>query len=340
MRKARLMIVDDATAGQIMSAAEQAMIERGHMVARYRTPADMMADRAALAAADAMLISSNFQYPREILAAPSRLRATIFCASGTGTIDIDAATELGIAVGHGATPETYESLAEATILMILAVLYDLRQSEAILRENRARPPRAYGRMLKGKILGLVGFGKIARAVAERLQGWGVTIVAYMPRAPMKPLPAGVERVTLDDLMRRSDVVSIHASLTPQSRGLIDDRLLRAMKPGAYLINTARGGIVDEDALYRAAMEKRLAGVGLDVFAIEPLPADSKLRLIPGAVLTPHIFGHTVEGNASLDRTAIENLDRVFRGEPPLYIRNPDVLPRWQARWGGKPLGPE
>lgn len=338
MRKARLMIVEDATAGQIINAAEQAMIERGHMVARYRTPADMMADRAALAAADAMLISSNFQYPREILAAPERLRAAIFCASGTGTIDIEAATELGIVVGHGATAETYESLAEATILMILALLYDLRQSEAILREHRPRPAKAYGRMLKGRTLGLVGFGKIARAVAERLQGWGVMVIAYMPRDPDPPLPAHVERVTLDELLLRSDVVSIHASLTRESRGLIDESRLRSMKPGAYLVNTARGGIVDEDALYRAAMERRIAGVGLDVFAIEPLPADSNLRLLPGALLTPHIFGHTIEGNESLDRTAIENLDRVLRGEPPLYIRNPGVLTRWLSRWAINPAG--
>lgn len=332
MSRKHLVIVQDATAGQIINDTEKAMVERGHEVLRYETPDRLRADGDVLATADAMLISSNFPYPREFLAMGQRLRAAVFCASGTETIDLDAATELGIAVGHGPTPETYESLAEATILLILALLYDLRRSEAVLREGGPRPTVAHARMIKGKTLGLVGFGKIARAVAERLQHWGVTVVTYMRRAPESPLPPGVERVSLEDLMRRSDIVSIHTSLNEESRRLIDDRMLGLLRPGTVVVNTARGGIVDEDALCRAVSDGRVAGIGLDVFETEPLPEDSALRQVPGALLTPHKIGHTVECNDSLAQAAIENLDRALRGEPPRYLRNPEVLPLWREKW--------
>jgi len=337
-RNARILIVDHANVIQAMKAAQEAMAARGHEVTRYATATEMLADRVALAAADAMLISINFPCTRDILATPPRLRAVMFAASGTETIDVAAATELGIVIGNGATPENYEGMAESTIMIMLALLYDLRQAEAILRENRPRPPRVFAHMMKGRTIGLVGMGQIARAVVARLQNWGVEFLTYVRRDPATPLPDGVRRVGLDELMRSSDIVSIHTSLNDESRGLIDEARLRLMKPSAYIVNTARGGIIDEAALHRVAMEKRIAGIGLDVFATEPLPPDSKLREIPGAILTPHLVGHSIEGNDSLDRTAIENLDRVLRGEPPLYVRNPEVLPRWRARWGGRKAG--
>ncbi len=334
-RKARILIVEHANVIQAMNAAAEAMAARGHEVVRYAKRQDMLADRASLAEADVLLISSNFPCTREILATPPRLRAALFAASGIETIDIAAATDLGIVVGNGATPENYEGMAEATILVMLALLYDLRQSEAILRDNRPRPPRVYAHMMKGKTIGLIGMGKIARAVVARLQNWDVEFLTFVRRDPGAPLPTGVRRVGLEELMRQSDIVSIHTSLNDESRGMIDERKLRLMKPTAYILNTARGGIIDEAALYRVSAEQRIAGIGLDVFAVEPLPPDSKLREIPGAILTQHIVGHTVEGNNSLDRTAIENIDRVLRGEPPLYVCNPAVLPQWRERWGSK-----
>ena len=328
----KILMVEDVQVSQVLNTAETAMRGSGHEVMRYRDSAALWADKAALAQAEIFVFSSNFPCTRELLSTPQRLRAVVVPAIGTETIDVLAATELGIIIANGATSENVESMAESTVLLMLALLYDLNRSQALLRNRQPRPAELYAQMLKGRTIGLIGLGRIARAVVSRLEGWGVEFLAYTRRTSSAAVPRVITMVTLEELLKQSDVVSVHASLNDESRGMLNAQRLRLLKPSAILIDTARGGIIDEVALCEAVREKRIAGVALDTFAVEPLPADSPLRELPDAILTPHIVGHTVQGTRSLDTTVVENLMRVIRGEPPVHIRNPEVLPLWQARW--------
>jgi D-3-phosphoglycerate dehydrogenase len=147
------------------------------------------------------------------------------------------------------------------------------------------------------------------------------------------VPANVAFVGLDELLKSSDVVCVLATLNAETRHLLNEAKLRLMKPNAILINTARGGIVDEAALVKIAKEGRLHKIALDVFEAEPLPPDSALRELPNAILTPHCVGHSREGAEVVTRAAIVNIERAVAGEPPLYVVNPAVLPDWQKRWG-------
>jgi D-3-phosphoglycerate dehydrogenase len=136
---------------------------------------------------------------------------------------------------------------------------------------------------------------------------------------------------LDTLLRSSDVVAVLVSITPGSRGMLGERELALMKPSAYLVNTSRGEALDEGALYRALKEKRIAGAALDSFTVEPLPDDSPLRGLDNVILTPHMVGHTQDVFASFPLAAVENITRILAGEPPLYCKNPEIIPAWKQR---------
>jgi phosphoglycerate dehydrogenase-like enzyme len=278
-----------------------------------------------------ILTTTRSIFTRELMEAASRLRGIVFLTSGTESVDLEAANALGIAIGHGPFPENYSSMAEATIMLMLNLMYDLRRSEDVLRNNRPRPTSVRARLMQGRTVGLIGLGRIARGVADRLAGWDMRVLAYVTRAPATPVPNNVELVALATLLNEADLVSIHASLNAQNRHLIGKPELELMKSSAYLINTARGGLVDEHALYQALKDKRIAGAAIDSFELEPLPQDSELRLLENLILTPHMVGHTQDGLDAVPRTAMENISRIVRGEPPLYCRNPEVLPRWMQR---------
>jgi phosphoglycerate dehydrogenase-like enzyme len=258
-----------------------------------------------------------------------RLRGVIYIASGTDSVDLDAATEMGIAVGHSPTSQNTESMAEATVLLILAGLYDLNRSQRILKGGEERPDRPYARMLQGKTVGLVGYGKIAESVVARLSGWGTEILVFSRRLDLE-LPLGVARAELDELIERSDVLSLHAALEPQTRGMLDAKRIAKLRRGALVINTARGAIADEQALFDAAAAGHIA-LALDTFAREPLPFDSPLRSLPNATLTPHIVGHTEEAIDSIVRAATDNLELVINRQLPKYLRNPAVSEAYFAR---------
>jgi len=222
-------------------------------------------------------------------------------------------------------------MAEATVLMALSALYDLPGAMEQLRVNGPRPDPLRAHMLWAKTVGLVGFGQIARAVAERLAEWNVRIVTYV-RSP-RPLPAGVSAVPLDTLLKESDVVIVLTALTDETRHLLDDAKLRLMKPNVVLVNMARGAIVDEEALVALVRERPDMRLALDVFAREPLPLESPLRELPHTVLTPHVVGHTVEAHDILPKLVLESLEAVLKGEAPRYVCNPDIADAWRERWG-------
>ena len=185
-------------------------------------------------------------------------------------------------------------------------------------------------MMRGRTIGTIGFGQIARGIATRLSGWEIRLQTYVPRI-RTALPHGVARVSLEELLRTSDVVCVLAPLNAETRGMLNLERLRLMKHDAILINTARGGIVDEAALVQIASERPGFKIAIDTFAEEPLPANSPLRSIPNAILTPHAIGHTQESIDALPGAAIENVCRILDGELPPYIRNPDVIEKWRRR---------
>ena len=280
---------------------------------------------------DVIVVTTRSIIPREILEIATRLRGVVFPTIGTESIDIEAAKDLGIVVANGATAENFNSMAEATVMLITLLSYKPYKSEQVLRENLARPTVMFARMVMGKTIGLIGLGRIARGVVERLAGWHVHILATDPFVSQSAAPDGVAMVDLNTLLRESDVVSLHTTLTPDTHHLIGAAQLELMKPTAYLVNTSRGGVVDEAALYQALKKGRIAGAALDAFQKEPLPPESPLRELDNVILTPHLIGHTEEAIHAIPPTAVENVERILRGKLPLFITNPEVVPRWRER---------
>ncbi|HEY3919738.1 MAG TPA: NAD(P)-dependent oxidoreductase [Stellaceae bacterium] len=326
----QIVVVGPAATEYAFAPVEEELRRRGQEVIRYHGAAPFLAKPDALAKAD-ILYGNGYPCTRALLETAPQLRAVVNPWIGMEGFDVAGATALGIVVANGQVSENYLSVAEATIMLILACLHNLPEKLAALRNNQPAPSRMNARMLRGKTLGMIGFGNMARAIAHRLSTWDVTMQAYAPRL-REPLPSYVERVELDDLLKTSDVVCVLATLNAETRHMLTYGRLRLMKKDAILVNTARGGIADEAALVQIAKEGRLHKIALDVFETEPLPADNALRDLPNAILTPHCVGHSREGAEAVPKTAIENIARALAGEPPLYVVNPDVLPRWQERW--------
>jgi D-3-phosphoglycerate dehydrogenase len=273
----------------------------------------------------------GFVIDRELLTKGERLRAVNSLVIGTEIIDVEACTELGIVVGNGAVPENFNGVAEATVMLMLALSLDLKAKERSFREGVFRPPTTRSALLNERTIGLIGLGRIGRGVAERLQGWNVRLLGYDPY--VDGAPPSVELVQLDDLLKASDIVSIHVALNASSRSLIGARELALMPSHAYLLNTARGGVVDEQALADALNAGRLAGAAIDTWAAEPTPRDNPLLSVDPdkLILTGHCIAHSAKVPFELMNAAEENVVREARGELPLYVVNPRVEPAWRAR---------
>jgi phosphoglycerate dehydrogenase-like enzyme len=213
------------------------------------------------------------------------------------------------------TPEgTTIGVAEHTVLLMLAALKLLPHADRELREGRfhVNALRPASREIQGLTIGYVGMGRIAQAVAKRLAGFDVRGLFFDPAVEAHE---GLARVPLDTLLAQSDIVTLHVPLTPQTRHLIGREQLARMKRGAYLVNTARGGLVDEAALLEALRSGHLAGAALDVFEQEPMPASHPLYALPNVVLTPHISAGTRDALATKMAALFANVERFFRGEP-------------------------
>lgn len=315
----------------MFDAIEPRLAAAGHEVVPYRTEAAFRADETALAKADVLLAAGQLSCSRTLMSSAPNLRAIICPYSGTEGFDIPAATDLGILIANGQTTENSDGMAEATILLILASLYDLHGSEAVLRGTIPRPAHSRAFLLRDKTVGLIGYGKIARSMTVRLESWGVQLQAWSRRIDPDASPA-VAWVGLEDLLRTSDVICVLLGLNDGTRNLLDASRLGLMKPNVVLVNTARGGIIDEAALVELARQRPAMRIALDTFATEPLPTASPLRDLPNTILTPHMLGHTVEGHVVLPNVAVEAITRILAGKPPRYTRNPDAIPKWQHRW--------
>jgi D-3-phosphoglycerate dehydrogenase / 2-oxoglutarate reductase len=257
------------------------------------------------------------------------LRVIARTGIGYDTVDVEAATVRGIAVCNTPDGPTI-STAEHAVTLMLMVAKRVKASENALATGAFAGyyARHEGVELAGKILGLVGFGRIARRVAAIAEAIGMRIVVFDPYVDAATIPQQVDRVgALDDLLRVADVVSIHVPLTDGSRSMFGAEQFAAMKPGGVFINTARGGLVDQDALLAALDTGRLAGAGLDVTVPEPLPADHPLLGRDDVVVTPHVGSATTDGKARILRAAVEQALAVIRGERPDHLVNPEVWDR-------------
>jgi phosphoglycerate dehydrogenase-like enzyme len=305
----------------------------GHRIVCYPMREAFAAKADALKDADVLLCVGNCPVSRAQIEAAGRLRAIVSAVTGTDGFDMAAANERGVVVANAQTEENIVGMAEATVLMMLGALYDLNDAQDRLRRSLPRPDPLRAHQLRGKTVGFIGLGKIGRETARLLAPWGAAMQYSARRAAdLSGLPP-LRRVELVELLRSSDVVVVLASLNDQSRGLLSAGRLRLMKRSAILVNMARGGIVDEPALIAALKDGVIAGAAIDVFAVEPLPADSPLRALPNVILTPHMIGHTHEAHHSLEVATRDNLARVLAGQPPRYVVNPAVLPAWEKRWG-------
>jgi phosphoglycerate dehydrogenase-like enzyme len=229
------------------------------------------------------------------------------------TTDHAVLRERGIPLAF--TPEgTTVGVAEHTVLLILSVLKRLPFADAELRQGRfhINALRPVSRELAGLTIGYVGMGRIGQALAQRLAPFGTRGIYYDPFVPEH---AGLVRMRLEELLPQADVVTLHLPLTPQTRHLMNRENLARMKRGAFLVNTARGGLVDEKALYEMLKESRLAGAALDVFEEEPVRAGHPLAALPNVVLTPHIAAGTRDALATKMKVIFENIQRFYRGEP-------------------------
>ena len=283
---------------------------------------------AGLATAHAAM-ASTMRYDAALMDRAPDLRLIARTGIGYDLVDVAEATRRGIAVCNTPDAPTI-STAEHAATLILMVAKNVKLAEARLH---ARTGDYYAGNeaieLDGKVAGLVGFGRIARRVARICEGIGMSVATYDPYLPDSAIPPGVTRVTtLEQLLRVADVVSVHVPLSDATRSMFGADQFRQMRPGAVFVNTARGGLVDGDALLEALDEGRLFGAGLDVTDPEPLPADHPLLHRDDVVVTPHVASGTAEGKVRIFRAAFEQVVEVLAGRRPLHLVNPEV---WDAR---------
>jgi D-3-phosphoglycerate dehydrogenase len=314
---------------ETLDVARQLVLAAGHQVVSPEAPPEQWG--GLIAEASMIVLTPRGRFPPELMVRASKLRSIVFPTLGVDPVEVAVATRLGIAIAHSAPAESAHSMAEATVALIAMLFHRLPKKQAVLVAGGWREPLILGRTLRGKTVGLVGFGRIGRAVAGLLAPWGVRLLFADPAIEEGEV-MGAVRTNLQHLLQESDLVSLHTALSDGTRGMIGREEIAAMKPGAYLVNTARGGLVDEDALADALEQGRLAGAAIDAFETEPLPQDSRLRRCQSVILTPHNAGHSVELMEALTECMVENLDELLAGRPPRYIYNPDALELWRRRF--------
>ncbi|MFD7335494.1 hydroxyacid dehydrogenase [Streptomyces violascens] len=287
---------------------------------------DPAALHAALRDADALLIRSGTRVDEGALAAAPRLRVVARAGVGLDNVDVAAATRHGVLVANAPLSNVL-SVAELTIGLILSLMRNVLPAGSALRAGRWERALYQGAELAGSTVGIIGLGHVGTLVARRLAAFEVEVVAHDPYvAESHARSVGARLAGLDDLMGCSDVVTVHLPKNPATTGLVGERELALAKRSMLLVNTARGGIVDESALAVALKEQRLAGAALDVFDIEPAVGNPLLEF-PNVLATPHLGASTDEAQGRAGREAVAAVLRVLAGERPAHAVNATALGR-------------
>jgi D-3-phosphoglycerate dehydrogenase len=305
-------------------AEEGLALLQEHLAVDARTDLDAAGLLAAIPAYDALLVRSRTQVTAEVVAAARRLRVIGRAGTGVDNIDLTAATRQGILVVNAPAGNTV-AVAEHTVGLMLSLARHIPHADATMRSGQWAKKELQGIELRGKTLGLVGFGRIGSAVARRARAMEMTVLAYDPFvAQERAASLGVQLVPLGTLLARADFVSLHVPLTSQTQNMIGQQELAQIKSSARLINTARGGLVDEGALLEALNAGRLAGAAIDVFEQEP-PEDNPLLTHPRVVITPHIAASTAEAQQGAALEVARQVVDVLAGRAPRYPVNAPAL---------------
>ena len=273
----------------------------------------------------------------DILDSCANLQAVVKSSIGIESVDVDAATDLGILCCNSPTPENYLGVAEATLGLMVALFKRLKLNESTMRAAGWKEPQNRGTLMLGKTAGIIGVGRIGQNVAKRLGPWGMKVLGYDPYVKQETVASlGVKMVSLEELLQQSDVVTMHVVLTRQTRGMIGINQLKMMKPSAFVINTSRGPALNEPELVRALNERIIAGAALDVFDEEPLAIDSPLRQVDPSrlILTPHIIGTNPGSIEAGQRMAAASILAIFAGKVPDTVVNPLAIRLWKERFLG------
>ena len=323
--KPPLVVHADARPGQDLSGEEAPLVEVGAVLRPSRAQGEdgLIVN---LREADVVVVSA-VPITRRVMENLPRCRGVVRYGVGVDNVDVAAATDLGIVVAHVLNFCT-EEVANHSLLFVLAWAKKLLPLDRRLRDGRwGGVPAAEFPTIYEQTLGIVGLGEIGRSLAGKAQALGMEVIAYDPyvKEGGEPLPARL--VALEDLLRQSDYVSLNLPLTQETFHLIGERELALMKLTSVLINTARGGVVDEAALVAALRQRRIAAAGLDVFEVEPLPASSPLLELDNVILTPHTAGIS-EMSARKVRTEVGKAAAdLLAGRWPRYVANRGVKPR-------------
>jgi D-3-phosphoglycerate dehydrogenase len=316
--RARVLVADPLAEDGIARLRAAADVE-----VRTRLPESELV--AAVGEFDALVVRSETKVTAAVLAAGRRLRVVGRAGVGVDNIDVAFATGRGILVVN-APRGNIIAAAEHTIGLLLALARNIPQADASVRRGEWQRSRYTGVEIRGKTLGLVGLGNIGSEVAKRAQGLEMEVIAFDPAVPAERAEQfNVALVDLRELFRRADFISIHAPLVEGTRNLVDADVLAEARPSARLVNAARGGIVDEAALYDALAGGRLAGAASDVFLSEPI-GESPLLTLPNFIATPHIAASTLEAQTSVAFDVAEEVLAVLRGEVPRHAVNAPSLP--------------
>jgi phosphoglycerate dehydrogenase-like enzyme len=271
----------------------------------------------------------------DILDSCPDLQAVVKSSIGIETVDVDAATDLGILCCNSPTPENYMGVAEATLGLMVALFKRLKFNEAFMRNGGWKELQNRGALMLGKTVGIIGVGRIGQNVAKRLGAWGMKILGYDPYVTQETVVSlGIKMVSLDELLKESDLVTLHVVLTRETRGMIGMRELKLMKPTAFIVNTSRGPAIKEADMVQALNEKIIAGAALDVFDEEPMPMENPLRQIDPyrLILTPHNIGANPGSSEAGQRMAAQSMLAILDGKVPDTVVNPLAIPRWKERF--------
>jgi D-3-phosphoglycerate dehydrogenase len=317
------VVVSDVIVGPAIERHWQQLYRQTDLVILDQVSAVSLLE--ALKDADVLIMRPILSVPRGAIEVAERLRGIVMWGVGYNNVDMAAATEHGLPVVT--VPVFLNSIAEAVFCFLMQLTKKYDRLNALIRSGQQPTINDRGRTLEGKTLGSIGLGRIGRRVARLALAFDMNVLVYDPYLSTAEVDGhALPLVPLPELLQQSHFVSLHAPLTEETRHLINAGSLAQMRSDSYLINVARGGLVDEAALYDALVERQIAGAAVDTFETEPVPPDNRLLGLENVWATPHYLGATWEGLAQVAQATQDAALRLLKGETPGYhVVNPEVL---------------